>query len=160
LSFNNNYANFASEYNYKMFSKACEYAIKAMIYLAVCQHENRRAGIREIAESIASPEAFTAKILQQLVRSRLLSSVKGPHGGFELAKPADQTMMIQVVEAIDGDGMFVNCVLGLDECSGSNPCPVHHKMLAIRDHLTGMLSVTSVGEIELGMLKNGSVLKN
>lgn len=142
-----------------MFSKACEYAIKAMIHLAVCQRESRRAGIRQISEAIASPEAFTAKILQQLVKSRLLVSVKGPHGGFELVKPSDQMMLISVVEAIDGDGMFVNCVLGLNECSGANPCPIHHKILAIRDHLTGMLSVTSIGEIEMGMVRDGSILK-
>ncbi|MCR9067029.1 MAG: Rrf2 family transcriptional regulator, partial [Cytophagales bacterium] len=65
-----------------MFSRACEYAIKIMIYIASNQQENRKTGLKEVTEAIGSPEAFTAKILQQLVKSGLLESYKGPSGGF------------------------------------------------------------------------------
>ena len=68
-----------------MFSRACEYAIKIMIYVAG-NEENRRIGLKEITGAIDSPEAFTAKILQQLVKSKLLDSFKGPNGGFKLVE--------------------------------------------------------------------------
>jgi len=64
-----------------MFSKACKYAINAMIYISTLPKGNDRVGLKEISQAINSPEAFTAKILQLLVRENLLSSIKGPNGG-------------------------------------------------------------------------------
>src|SRR5690606_8898081 len=66
----------------KMFSKACEYGIKAMIYIATQSLNGQRVKIGEIAEHIDSPEAFTAKVLGALVKNNLLVSVTGPYGGF------------------------------------------------------------------------------
>ena len=88
-----------------MFSKACEYAIKIMIYIAANEKEGRRTGLREVTDSIGSPEAFTAKILQQLVKSGLLQSFRGPSGGFVLPD-GKRILLHDVVVAIDG-GSFV-----------------------------------------------------
>ena len=69
-----------------MFSKTCEYGIRAAIFIASESYQNNRVGLRDIAEKIDSPEAFTAKILQQLTKdNRVVSSVRGPHGGFFIA---------------------------------------------------------------------------
>jgi Rrf2 family transcriptional regulator, iron-sulfur cluster assembly transcription factor len=129
-----------------MFSKACEYSIKAAIFLAMCSEDKKRARLPEIAEAIKSPEAFTAKLLQQLVKKNILWSIKGPHGGFELAKDGDETTLYEIVEAVDGDQLFVGCALGLKNCSETHPCPVHNKFKAIRDHLTGVLHTTTLKE--------------
>jgi Rrf2 family transcriptional regulator, iron-sulfur cluster assembly transcription factor len=61
-----------------MFSKTCKYAINAMIYVATLPTEQERVGLKEISKAINSPEAFTGKILQALVRDELLASTKGP----------------------------------------------------------------------------------
>ena len=121
-----------------MFSKACQYAIKVMIFIAVNQQEGKRTGLREIIDSLESPEAFTAKILQQLVRGGLLESYRGPTGGFVLPKNK-QIRIYDVVATIDGKQLMEKCVLGLEECSGENPCPVHHRFLSVRQHLTETL---------------------
>ena len=137
-----------------MFSKACEYSIKAVIFLATRPADNRRARLPEIAQAIESPEAFTAKILQELARKKVLASVKGPKGGFELNGKADEITLYQIVEAIDGDSLFNGCALGFKKCSEVHPCPVHNKFKAIRDHLTGVLLTTSIeesaGSVDLG----------
>jgi Rrf2 family protein len=143
-----------------MFSKACEYAIKAMIYLATRAQDSRRAGLHDVAEAIDSPEAFTAKILQQLVRKGLLHSVKGPNGGFEIKKGSQDIMLAQIVEAIDGDSLFRGCALGFHACSETHPCPVHHKFKAIRDHLAGMLLTTPLAEVAEGIPGGLSFLKS
>ncbi len=116
-----------------MFSKACEYALKVMIYLCSVTEVGKLAGLKDIAGAIDSPEAYTAKILQQLVRAGLLESLRGPNGGFKVAD-RDITLM-EVVTAIDGEHLVKSCVLGLKECSGEHPCPAHDKFIAIRDHL-------------------------
>ena len=69
-----------------MFSKACEYGIRASIFIAKNSFEGNRVSPKEISEKINSPQAFTAKILQDLVRHKIIKSVKGAHGGFEIDK--------------------------------------------------------------------------
>ncbi|WP_421765139.1 RrF2 family transcriptional regulator [Ekhidna sp.] len=131
-----------------MFSRACEYAIKIMIYIAGNEQEGRRTGVKEISEAINSPVAFSAKILQQLVKSELLISYKGPTGGFELA-PKKQIKLVDIVKAIDGNKLLESCVLGLENCSGKNPCPVHFKFIEIRDQLKETLLSTEIRDPEL-----------
>ena len=67
-----------------MFSKTCEYAIRAMIFIAQKSKDGSRVRIKEIAKGIDSPEHFIAKILQDLGKKKLLQSIKGPNGGFFL----------------------------------------------------------------------------
>lgn len=126
-----------------MFSRACEYAIKIMIYIAGKEQLDKRTGLKEITEAIGSPEAFTAKILQQLVKSKLLESFKGPSGGFELMNDKE-IRLADIVTAIDGDKLLEECVLGFDECSSRNPCPVHDKFLTIRTQMKETLLSTDI----------------
>lgn len=131
-----------------MFSKACEYGIRATIYVARQSLDDKRVSLKDIAREIDSPVAFTAKILQQLVRQHLLSSVMGPAGGFQVEKKRmNEIMLSQVVNAIDGDSIYRGCGLGLKECNAAKPCPVHDKFVSIRDALKLMLETTSLYEV-------------
>ena len=65
-----------------MFSKTCEYGIRATIFIASQSYQNKRVGLRDIAKKIDSPEAFTAKILQILAKTHIIHSIKGVGGGF------------------------------------------------------------------------------
>jgi len=118
-----------------MLSKTCEYAIRAMIYLA--QHSGKTAmiNIKEIAEKIDSPELFIAKILQGLSRKGFVKSVKGRNGGFYIDADSHKISLADIIITIDGDKMFTGCGVGLDYCSEKNPCPVHHQYKATRSAL-------------------------
>lgn len=113
-----------------------------MIHVAGYQEEEKRVGLKEIAGATESPEAFTAKILQQLVKAGLLKSYKGPTGGFELS--GSEIKLIDVVAAIDGRKLMDECVLGFSTCSGANPCPVHEKFVPIRELLNETLLSTNI----------------
>ncbi|MEQ8551896.1 MAG: Rrf2 family transcriptional regulator [Cyclobacteriaceae bacterium] len=140
-----------------MFSKACEYALKIMIYLCTVQEEGKLAGLKDISNANGSPEAYTAKILQQLVKNGLLQSLRGPTGGF---KVSDRPItLFEVVMAIDGESIVKDCVLGLKECSSARPCPVHDKFVAIRDHLKGVLTTTYLTDIKSGVIEGNRFLK-
>ena len=69
-----------------MFSKSCKYGIRAVLYLAVHSSLQKRLGVTEIASELEIPKHFLAKILQQLAKENLISSTKGPSGGFFLSK--------------------------------------------------------------------------
>jgi Rrf2 family transcriptional regulator, iron-sulfur cluster assembly transcription factor len=142
-----------------MLSKTCKYAINAMIYMATRPDAGEKTGLREIAEAINSPQAFTAKILQNLVKDGLVSSTKGPHGGFCIKRPAAEIFLAEIVACIDGDQLFVGCALGLEKCTEDHPCPVHYKFKAVRDHLTGMLQTTHLGDVSDRVITGLSFLK-
>lgn len=138
-----------------MFSKACEYGIRATIYIAEQSHADKRVNLKDIAAEIGSPEAFTAKILQLLAKSEIIDSVKGPMGGFEIdRKKMNKFNLSHIVTAIDGNSVYTGCGLGLKECSARQPCPVHDKFKKVRDDLKKMLESTTLLELSLG-LKNG-----
>ena len=135
-----------------MFSKACEYGIKASIYIAMQSLQGRRVSLKEIAEKVDSPTAFTAKILHQLAKNNLLDSTKGPSGGFQIEKERiDDIKLADIVFAIDGDSIYEGCGLGLDKCNANKPCPVHDKFVVIRDELKQMLRNTSLFELATGL---------
>jgi|SRR5690554_2731386 len=129
-----------------MFSKACEYGIRSVLYIAKESQQDRRSNIAEIAKAIDSPEPFTAKICQQLARAGVILSKKGPKGGFYIEKDS-KTRLMDVVIAIDGDAIFVNCCLGLNKCSSIQPCPVHDQFKGIRSRLITMCENTLVVDL-------------
>lgn len=143
-----------------MFSKTCEYGIRASIFIASQSYENIRVGLKDIAKKIDSPEAFTAKILQTLVKSNIIHSVKGVGGGFEIPKDTmNQIKLAQIVTAIDGDSVFTGCGLGLSQCSEDHPCPAHDKFIEIRNQLAYMLENTNLEELALGLKSGDTFLR-
>ncbi|PID68402.1 MAG: hypothetical protein CR968_01670 [Flavobacteriia bacterium] len=87
-----------------MFSKAGEYAMRAVVYIAQQSENNQKVGVKDIAVAIKSPEAFTGKVMQQLAKKEIVTSVKGPYGGF-LIKPEVLKIinMGDVIKVFDGD---------------------------------------------------------
>ena len=143
-----------------MFSKACEYGIRAVLFIAFCSLNNKRTRLKEIAKQIEAPEAFTAKVLQKLVKEGILQSSTGPKGGFYIEREEiSKIKLIQVVRAIDGNQIFSGCALGLPKCDESRPCPVHHKFKAIRNSLTEMMTTMDVGKMATSVENELAFLK-
>ena len=143
-----------------MFSKACEYGIKAAIFIATKSYEGKRVSPKEISAEIDSPQAFTAKILQALVKHNIINSVKGAYGGFEIDKKNISNLKLsQIVNAIDGDSIYSECGLGLEKCDENHPCPVHDKFKGVRDELKHMLEETNLEELALNIKSGASFLK-
>lgn len=143
-----------------MFSKACEYGIKATIFIAFNSHQGIRVSLKDIAAEIDSPVAFTAKILQKLARNHIINSTKGVSGGFEIEKKViPQIQLSQIVNAIDGDAIYKGCGLGLHICDENRPCPVHDKFLKVREELRSMLENTNLEELALGLKSGATYLK-
>lgn len=130
-----------------MLSKTCEYAIRALIYIAKQTKERNRVGIKDVAKGIDSPEYFIAKILQEMVRQNLLQSTKGPTGGFHLDQNDMNNSLAVIVRHFDGDKIFSGCALGLKQCSEKNPCPLHNQFKEIRNSLKHLLETTTINQL-------------
>jgi Rrf2 family protein len=143
-----------------MFSKACEYGIKASIFIAINSWDGKRVSPKEISKEIDSPTAFTAKILQALVKHDIINSVKGAYGGFEIEKRKISSIKLsKIVNAIDGDKIYNGCGLGLHVCDEDHPCPVHDKFKIVRNELKDMLENTNLEQLALDIKSGASFLK-
>lgn len=122
--------------------------------------ENVRVSLNDIAEETDSPKAFTGKILQELAKKKILDSIKGPFGGFEIKKENMHRIKLrEIVLAIDGDSIYVDCGLGLKKCSEESPCPIHHVYKHVRQNTVKMLDELSVYDLIEKVESGETVLK-
>ena len=131
-----------------IYSATVEYAIRAMAHIATLE-EGERILARDLAEETDVPRQFLGKILHRLARADLLDSAKGRGGGFRFARPADQIEVADVVAALDGMEASNRCVLGLEECTDDQPCPLHDEWVVFRHNL--MERVFSMPISQLGV---------
>ena len=144
---------------WSMFSKSCEYGLRAVIFIAQQTTQNNKVNISTISEEINSPQAFTAKVLQQLTKKDIVKSIKGPYGGFIIENEKMDTKLSEVVSVLDGDAIYTKCGLGLKQCDASSPCPLHYRFVQIRNNLKDMLENTSLRSLAEDMNANLATLR-
>ena len=130
-----------------MLSLTCKTAIKAVIYLASKFETGEKAGIKEIAEYINASEHTVGKMLQTLVKEKVINSLKGPTGGFFITAKQINQPIINIVVAIDGLDVFNQCGLGLSKCSATHPCPMHDDYKVIRDQFREICRQKKVSDL-------------
>lgn len=130
-----------------MLSKTTEYALRAIVYIALHDDNGQKVGIKEIAKELELPGHFMGKILQDLVRKGVIASVKGPHGGFYLHRPASEINVMEVVQTIEGLEAFKKCGMGMKMCSDKHPCPLHNDIKIYRDHLLEVFQSRTIQEL-------------
>lgn len=142
-----------------MFSKACEYGIRACAYITIESMQNRKVKVADVAKKVGTPEAFTAKILSTLTKHNIVNSIKGPYGGFEIEEQRAKSIKIKdIVIAIDGHSILSSCSLGFSSCDESNPCPLHFKYMSVRNELCKMLDTTTLFEMAIDVKNKKSKL--
>ncbi|MDG1040528.1 MAG: Rrf2 family transcriptional regulator [Polaribacter sp.] len=104
------------------------------------------------------PAPFLAKTLQELTKKDIISSIKGPHGGFFLTPENNQRTLFSIIEAIDGIQKFESCFLGQEECNDDKPCVVHHLYLPFKNKLLNKLKTKSIVEMANEYAKNNNLL--
>lgn len=130
----------------QIFSKPCEYAIQAMLYLA--KHRDRSPILlREISDSLYIPYHVLSKTLQTLARYGILISNKGMNGGFTLTRSPGEISLIEIVHAIDGNFFLTKCVIGFPKCGDNNSCPVHDHWTKAREIIFNMLYGKNLEEL-------------
>jgi Rrf2 family iron-sulfur cluster assembly transcriptional regulator len=142
-----------------MLSNSCKYGIRAVIYLANQPADNGKTGIKQICNDLNLPTPFLAKILQQLVKQKILDSSKGPHGGFSLMKDPRKITLLNIVKTIDGDEIFTNCIIQNVACKCTNKhkeaCALHDDYSKVRSELIRMFSKRTVFDL----IKTGDDIK-
>ena len=144
-----------------MFSKATEYALRAVIYIAQKGSAEKKLGLAEIAKAIDSPRSFTAKILQQLTSgNKIVNSSRGPNGGFYITEKSKKLPVRSVLAAMNEDVKLEKCVLGLKQCSELKPCPMHAQYKLIKPQLINLFETKTIHSLAEDMDKGTSFIGN
>lgn len=127
-------------------SKKSDYALMAVTHLAT-RADGGAASAREISESYAIPLELLAKILQRLVRARLLVSVQGTRGGYRLGKPPAQISVADIIQAVDGPVTVTACSPDDHACGQFTTCSIRDPLWRIKNRILEMLTTVSVTEL-------------
>jgi Rrf2 family protein len=127
-------------------TRAADYAVRVMIHLATLPaHE--RASLPALAEATGAPESFLSKVLQALSRARLITSLRGQAGGFEILPSGRRASMRQVIEAIDGPIHLNVCLISPRACGRSRGCPAHLVWAKAQRAMLDVLSSAVISEM-------------
>ena len=126
-----------------MISQTAEYALRAVLHLA--QHaDDKPVSVDAVAEALDIPRNYLSKILHTLAKDGVLTSLRGPGGGFNLSVPSDELCLLDVINPFDRLNDRRQCLLGRKECSDDTPCPAHHSWRDVSDQVTDFFSHTTI----------------
>jgi Rrf2 family protein len=134
--------------------RSSQLALQASLLLAL-EPAGQSRRVREIAAGLGVPATYLAKVLQGLTRAGLLRAARGPGGGVQLARPANDIRLWDVLAAVEPVGEFERCFLGLGDCDDTRPCPLHESWGPIRARLLEMLQARSLGEFAVEAASQG-----
>ena len=141
-----------------MLSNACKYAIRSILYLGIQTDNKNKVNVKKVAQELEVPQPFLAKLLQQLTKNGLVSSSKGPNGGFYLSKADKKNTIWDIIEIIDGSSKFDECFLGLSKCSDDNPCPVHFIVSPFKENILKNFRDKTISEYVKEIETSGKVI--
>lgn len=141
-----------------MFSTTCAYALQAMCRLTAIRSQGY-ASLSEICNGTDLPEQFISKIMRNLTKADLLTSVRGRGGGFALARDPSTISLYDIVEVIDGVQQYTGCVLGLSTCDDTQPCPQHEYIKPVRQKVLSYLKNTTLDVMSQALAEKQQILK-
>lgn len=128
-------------------SKKADYALMAMKHLATRQDAAASCSAREIAEAYEIPLELLAKVLQRLVRARLLVSVQGTRGGYRLGRAAPAIPVAEVIQAVDGPVTVTACSPNDHRCEQYSKCSIRDPLWKIRGRILDALTTVTVADL-------------
>jgi Rrf2 family protein len=130
-----------------MLSVTSQYGLRAMLALSRLP-DGELGSAQAIAQQAGIPANYLGKLLQTLAQAGLLRSQKGLGGGFQLARPAGQITLVEIVSPLENMPRLAHCLLGPGGCQPGVPCPAHDKWAQVRQQLFDFLNTTTLAELQ------------
>lgn len=127
-------------------SKSCIYAIRSVLLLAL-EEDRKFVSIKEISQILDIPFHYLTKILQSLSHSKIIKSIKGPHGGVGLKRKAASISIYDIITAMEGSDVFNQCTLGLADCNEQDPCALHFICYETKQTLMNNMKSKSIKDV-------------
>jgi len=139
-----------------LYSKGTEYAIRSLAWMAK-ENGQKAMRVEDIASLAQVPAPFLAKTFQRLAKDGILSSLKGPSGGYILARLPSQLSLLDIVTSIDGLYDLEGCILGQGKCGDQNSCPIHKNWKEVKQSIVNFLRTATIADIALTLKKKRGV---
>ena len=139
-------------------TRAADYAIRVMIHIAGLP-PGTTVRLRSLAQAVAVPESFLAKVLQTISRAGLVVSRRGPDGGFELVPSSMQATVLDVIDAIEGPVQLNSCLGEGGSCEQRDWCAAHTVWTEAQIAMLTVLSRDTIGELALRAARNKAAMK-
>lgn len=129
-----------------MLSRTAEYALRAVLLVAR-EPGGSPVGAARLAEALDIPRNYLSKTLHQLGRSGILTSSRGKAGGFQLARPAEEVTLIEIVTPFDNLPSKRYCLLGRTVCNDQTPCAAHARWKGVAERIGEFFRETTVADL-------------
>jgi Rrf2 family protein len=129
-----------------MLSSTSDYALRAILVLAQASG-GRPLRAEQIARATGSPANYLAKTLNALAKAGLVTSTRGPFGGFVLAVPASELTVARIIDCFDEPRPQTRCLLGSAPCDPRHPCAAHERWTAVKTARRAALADTTVADL-------------
>lgn len=137
-------------------SRKVDYALRAIIYLSL-QKDERPVPVNEIASRRRIPRKFLEKIIQDLIRSGLVKSHRGAHGGYTLARTPDGVTFRDIIESVEGPISLNVCVTEQHDCSVIATCNMQRVWQEGQRRLLEFFADTTLADLAPGFPSNTGV---
>jgi len=134
-----------------MLSNTADYALRALLLLARAEH-GRAVRADEIADATGAPHNYMSKVLNAIAKAGLISSARGPSGGFMLALPASDITLGRVIDLFDAVPHNPRCMLGSGPCDPGRPCRAHEAWKAVTGARRSPLNSTTIADLLEGRI--------
>jgi Rrf2 family protein len=129
-----------------MYSQTADYALRAVLLLARSGND-RPMHADVIAREIDAPKNYMAKTLNALAKAGIVSSARGPQGGFALALPAHELTLARVIDCFDEPRRRHRCMLGSRPCDAEQPCAAHDRWTRLQAQRREPLATTTISDL-------------
>lgn len=126
--------------------KRADYTVRAVLDLARHHGHGRRKSC-EIATDMHIPSTYLPQLLAELVRARIVRSLAGRYGGYELARDPEQITLLEVIEVADGPLVPTECVLRGGPCRWEESCAIHPPWARAQEAFRAALDATTFAEV-------------
>ncbi|MDQ7042703.1 MAG: Rrf2 family transcriptional regulator [Sulfurimonas sp.] len=123
-----------------------QYAIRMLSYMA--NRSDKLQNATELSATLHIPYKFLTKIMTELVKANFIISIRGREGGYKLAKPASEIMLLDILNQF-GELIEENqCILGIGTCDSEKKCSLHDQWVKPKEMMIKMFSETSLENLE------------
>ena len=127
------------------FSKTTSYAISVLSFMA--KHQESKYSAKKLNELMEIPWPSLRQLLTILSKSGFIFSTRGRNGGFQLNKPADQIVLAEIIDSVEGLNVFGTCIMGFKKCPFDHTCAMHEVWEGTRNSILNVLNNTTLDQL-------------
>jgi Rrf2 family protein len=128
------------------FSKTTSYAITVLSFLS--DHKGEKFSAKKLHELLEIPWPYLRRLLTSLSKSGFIESTQGRNGGFLLRRRADQIVLAEIIDSVEGLNVFGTCIMGFEKCPFDHTCAMHSVWEETRNSILNILNNTTLGHLK------------